>query len=241
MDKLKLIKTIIVFIILITAVYFIAQYYVSNKDKTLKKEIWSEIDNVFNGLDIVCVGEMSRVQVEQENIPKSFFGTYHGEDCGDLVSYYKRISGGFDILYAKKNNQNIEIGNFVSTNMGYKIYSYYNPSIYESYESAFDYLINRNGYRRGLYHKIQNIPSISNDYYSLVKVSDTYTNGKTPYIENDYYRVFFIDNGVAYSVELNKHKKMKEFWKIFGISAIGVLLLSFVLLYKPNHTNSVGK
>lgn len=240
MNTLKLVKTIIVLGILIAGIYFASQYYVGYKDDKLKNEIWSQVNEVFNGQDKICDGSISRVQVRQDNISNHSFG----EDCSGLVEYYKRLSGGFELVQARKNIQNIDIINWTSSNMGYKISTtsnYFNinqniPSIDEAYEGAFDYLTSENpasnGYVAGVSQRIQNIPSLSNDYYSMKQVSTLQNNG-IPFIENGYWKVFYTGNGYEYNVALNSDVKQKEFWKIFGFSTLGLLLLSFVFLYNP--------
>jgi len=245
MNTLKLVKVIIVLGILITGLYFVSQYYVDNKDEKLKNEIWSQINGVFDGQDKICDGSISSVQVRQDNISNCSYG----EDCSDLVEYYKKLSGGFELVQARKNNQNIDIMNWTSSNMGYKTnpipnYSNYNqniPSIDEAYKGAFDYLTSENpasnGYVAGAYQRIQNIPSLSNEYYSLKEIGTL--NMGTSYVHNGYWRVFYTGSGYRYAIDLNKDKKQNDFWKIFGFSTLGLLLLSFVFLYNPKPKKQV--
>jgi len=243
MDILKLVKTLIVLSMLIVSAYFASQYYVDNKDEKLKNEINAQINEVFNGRDVVCDGSISGVQVRQDNVSNHSWG----ENCEDLVHYYKKMSGGFEILQAEKEKHYVEITTFTSSNMGYKIYSYnfnsLTPSIDEAYKSTFNYLTRDNikttEYSPGIYKRIKNIPLLSNIYYSMKEVAKL--NSETSYVHNSYYKVFYTSYGHRYAIMLNNKKKTEDFLKIFGLSVLGILLLSFVFIYSPRNAQNNKK
>ena len=241
-NPLKLVKTIIVLGILITGSYFASKYYVDNKDGKLKKEIWAQINDIFSGKDVVWDGYISQVRAEHENVPQG----YYEEDCSELVTYFKKQSGGFEIIQGKiLDSEEIWVITFTSTNMGYKGYSYYNPSVDECYQSAFNYLtneydnkVNANGYRPRFYNRIQNISYISNEYYFVGGFSPRRTPPEhfipqTKYIGNNFWKVFYTESGYLCYVMLDWNAKQNDFRKIFGISTLVIILLSFVFLYNP--------
>jgi len=216
-NSVKLLKTIIVLSTLITGMYFIAKYYVNDKDEKLENEIWSKINDIFNGKDVIWDGWISQVRAKEENVPQYY--SEHNENCRGLVTYYEKLSGGFEIIQGKifpnsTGNDLIYVFTFESLNMGYKGYSYFNPSINACYQSAFDYLtneydnnVNANKQRHGFYNRIYNIYSLSNEYYSVREVNKFIP--QTFAIENDYWKVFYTTSGHQYSVALNWNAKQK--------------------------------
>ena len=223
----------------------------------MKNEIWSQINDIFDGKDFVCDGNISNVQVEQESVPQNSSSSYlwgEAEDCRGLVTYYKNLSGGFEIMQGNmdRNYNRITIHTYSSSNMGYKVFNDYNPSINDCYQSAFNYMIShdntngntKNGCRAGFYNRIQNISSIANDYYLVggltVSAKPDRFLPQSSFIENDYWKVFYIRSGYEYFVAFNYNAKQKDFWKIFGFSSLGLLLLSFVFLYNPHSKKKQG-
>jgi hypothetical protein len=237
---MQVVKKLIVIGILIAIAYLASNYYVENKDKDLKKDMIDRIDKVFGGKTTISDGEIFSVNMRQKNVPSgNFYKEYE-----DLVSYYECLSGGFNIVKAIRNPKRdieIDIREIYSTNMGYKVrnVSYWDnlPSFNDAYKMAYDYLTiedKSSGFTKGMYSQITRLDEISNEYYSLENShGGEYKLSGEQFVYNYYNKVFYTYKGNEYYLRLNHSIKKREFWKIFGFSTFGIILLSFVFLYKP--------
>jgi hypothetical protein len=232
-------------VFLVAIAYFVAGYYVDNKDKELKKEVLDKIDKVFDGNSTISDGENQSVKMEQIEIPSD--GTLIWNDdtlvvnkeYKDLFSFYKCVSGGFKIIKATRESENkIDVRTIYSTNMGYKVknFNYYVPGFNESYKSAYDYLTiedKSSGFTPGKFKQIEDLYRIHNEYYKLDDFEGNYRSIDDGHIFNFYWKVFYSYTGDVYYLQLDNSAKRKDFWKFFGFSTLGILLLSFVIFYKP--------
>ena len=255
MTKIDIIKRIIIVGILITVAYFVTEYHIENKDKELKDDFFEKIDKAFEGKDVISDGVNNPVQVQRISIPTiSLQGgnIYTEENYKDLVSYYERITGGFTILKAKRTSSSnrskdgIDVYEIYSTNMGYKVnnisnYWMVDLSFNECYKSAYEYLTVEDissGFTPGKFQQISDLHKISNEYYRWWEtdtsrgLSEKYNSS---YVYNNYWKVFYHRIYTHYWLDYayNYTVKKREFRKIFSISTLGILLLSFVFMYNP--------
>ena len=257
----KIKYSIYTLLILLTLSVFLGFLNVSIKKMNNRVDINNQINRIFKGNSIVCDGVLYTVKgitekliipkksdylknIEKQDSSKYFraFGeylldikAYKKKKEDGVINIFKCESGGFEFKKLIKNDYSFELETYLSTNVGFKTNNIATNEVQDTYNYAFNYLIeeNSNYYSSGVYDDIENLQGIKNDFYFISLVKNPKNNSYFLWtFEED---SIFVKNSLVYyktRIELFKIKSNESEIKMSFIKPTFVLVfISFILFF----------